>query len=219
MGNTNDILMCIIPALSFKDLLPNRPMLELLPQIGSGQGWAETASCYNRLLETHIGTTIEESFYYAVVVKTMDFLYYACEPYDKFVTPPKELNEQLKPIVETLASLKFVHVVTELIPIFDVQQRRGAFRDIFALFGRDKMGRDWDISTARRLDEDDDNMDVLKRHLGFSEGHQGVYRQLIGQKEEPQYHRIVERSRFGNDGKLECAITVRTGDNNLCDDR
>ncbi|KAK7432975.1 hypothetical protein QQZ08_000446 [Neonectria magnoliae] len=88
LGTTIDILLCMIPALSFKDLLPNQAMLKLIPQFGHGQGWAETARFYNRLLETSLGNAIEENFCYAVVVAAMDFLYFACEPYDKYITPP-----------------------------------------------------------------------------------------------------------------------------------
>jgi hypothetical protein len=211
MGNTNDILMCIVPALSFKDLLPNRQMLELLPQIGSGQGWVETASCYNQLLKTHIGTTTKESFCYAVVVKTMDFLYYACEPYDKFVMPRYELRGQLQTIVKALASPKFVRAMAKLVPVFDLQRRGEAFRDILALFEPDGIRGNRAISTARGLDKNDDNTDILKRHLGFSDGHQEVYRNLIQLKDQSQYHYPVDHSSFENDGKLERAIAVRTG--------
>lgn len=216
LGSTNDILMCMIPALSFKDLLPNQPMLELLPQVGSGQGWVETARCYNRLLETPIGTTIEEDFCYAVVVKTMDFLHLACEPYDDSIRPSPELNDQLKTIVETLSS-KFVDVVSKLIPIFNLQQRGDAFRDIFASFGYEELRDLPDNFPMQGNHQDDEYMNLLERKLGFSKGHRKVCGSRIKEKEKaqdsetgPGQGRDLGPTSFGKDGKSNVPVPSAT---------
>lgn len=120
LGNTTDILLCIIPAFSFQDLLPNFVMLKLIPQIGSGQSWAQTSRCYNRLLETSIRADTKGQFCYHVVVSTMDFLYFACEPYDEWIRPSLELSTELSAIVAKLFSGKFAPFIKRLIPIYDL---------------------------------------------------------------------------------------------------
>lgn len=94
LGTVNQILFCMIPALSFHDLLPNQPILGLIPKIENGQGWKETAHCYNNLLESGIsaGEGGEEKFCFFVVVDATDFLHLACEPYSGPNVPPPDLD-------------------------------------------------------------------------------------------------------------------------------
>ncbi|KAK7420800.1 hypothetical protein QQX98_002604 [Neonectria punicea] len=182
LGTTIDILLCMIPALSFKDLLPNQTMLKLVPQFGHGQGWAETARCYNRLLETSIGTATEENFCYAVVVAVMDFLYFACEPYDEYITPPWELRDELKDIVGQLVSEKFVHAVKKLAPVYTLQHRREAFAYIFKQF-KSGEGTDSCLKVFETMNINVD-MEFGKHTLGFSELHQRVH----AATKEDKYH-------------------------------
>ncbi|KAF3054087.1 hypothetical protein E8E11_011412 [Didymella keratinophila] len=120
IGTQDEILLCMIPAFSSKDLLPNHVILKLIPQVRLGQGWAETARCYNRLLEqsmrvTYHETIAEEKFCYNVLVATVDFLIFASEPYDGHISPPQELillqihsfNEYLVPFLFLEKTLGF----------------------------------------------------------------------------------------------------------------
>lgn len=114
LGNSTEVLLCMIPAFSYRDLLPNHVMLQLILEVGHGQGWVETAHCYNRLLETSLETDVEESFCYSIIVTTVDFLCFACEPYDKFVTPQTELSTEIEDIVARFVSLRFESIFNGL---------------------------------------------------------------------------------------------------------
>jgi len=133
LGSISQSLFCMIPALSFHDLLPNHAVLKILPKVGRGQGWEETAHCYNQLLETNIRADEhkKERFCYSVVVDAMDFLYVASEPYSHSIVPPPELDVELKTLATKLASSKFAPITQSLAPIYDLQHRRRAFRSIF----------------------------------------------------------------------------------------
>lgn len=133
LGSATHILLCMIPALSFRDLLPNHDIVpRLIPQIGPGQGWAETAGFYKNLLETSVRITPEEEkFCYTIVVATMDFIYLACRPYDESNEMPKELGEELRAIVSKLSSKDYARVIKKLAPIYSQQKRAMVFGRIF----------------------------------------------------------------------------------------
>ncbi|KIL90085.1 hypothetical protein FAVG1_06823 [Fusarium avenaceum] len=136
MGSTHDILLCMIPALSFKRLLPNQEVLKLIPHVGSGRLWAETASCHRHLLKT-----IHDDEYgvrgrldISIVTTTMDFLSFACEPYGEHIGLPSTLNLELSGIVENLCSPVFADLMEKLAPVYRQQRRQSTFKYIFSRF-------------------------------------------------------------------------------------
>ncbi|KAK3312638.1 hypothetical protein B0H66DRAFT_484763, partial [Apodospora peruviana] len=134
LGSRSEILLCIIPALSFNDLLPNERILSLMPREAPrivGHGWARTASFYHDLLECSFGSEIEEYFALAAVTTTMEFVHLACEPYSKdTIAPDKELDRELRKLVDLLKD-KFLNILIKLMPAFDLQKRREDFQDVF----------------------------------------------------------------------------------------
>lgn len=148
LGRNQDILLCMIPALSFKDLLPNERILRLIPQMSPGCSSVETARCYHNSLKT-MRTHIEGHFTFSVVAMTMDFLNLAFEPYgeDRDVDDYDDLSndddqssddgrsfdprEELLRVAKTLATEKFGEVVQRLAPIYELQNRRRDFLVIF----------------------------------------------------------------------------------------
>jgi len=65
LGTRSEILLCMVPAFSFWDFLPNENVLSLMPsdpQRIQQHGWARTAGFYYSLLESDIGVSIEEYF-------------------------------------------------------------------------------------------------------------------------------------------------------------
>jgi hypothetical protein len=198
LGSQTDILLCIIPALSFKDLLPNHVMLKLMPQIRRGQGWAETAHCYNRLLEqglrvTPHGTMAEEKFCYNVVVATIDFLCFASEPYDEHVQPPSELRIELEEIVARLVSIRFASVVRKLAQAYILQRRNGCISAMFRLY--DTSAQPAEAERLERLLNCEKDMQgclealkvtdkvdfaFLEKSLSFSKPHRPIYEALSG---------------------------------------
>lgn len=135
LGKYMDIMLCMIPALSSKDLLPNQVILKLIPPMRHEQGWAATARSYSRLLDTSIQTSPAEMFCYSVVVEAMDFLSFACQPYDRFVEPQAELKYELEKLIHQLISPRFKHLLTQLAPLYAIQQRQTQFQQIFNQHG------------------------------------------------------------------------------------
>lgn len=199
LGTQNDVLLCMIPAFSYKDLLPNHAMLKILPQIRRGQGWAETARCYNRLLEQGLrvkqhGTMAEEKFCYNVVVETIDFISFASEPYDEHVRAPGDLSVELEDIVARLVSIRFAPVVKKLAQAYILQRRNKDIAAILKLFGTPAslarladneqlerlFGREADLQgcldalkVAEKLE-----FSFLEKSLGFSKYHRTLYEAL-----------------------------------------
>ena len=205
LGSFNDILLCMVPALSFKDLLPNNTMLKLMPQPERGATWLEASRAYKRLLDSKIGTSTGENFCYAVVTAVLDFLYIACEPYDEYITAPAELRQELVRIVKKLLSSKFAAVVAKLAPVYELQGRREQFLEIFRFYRKgNKKGKNLeslrDYSLERFLKADspfhrlvagafiNSSLDIevgfLERKLGFSKGHQLVYQTIKRERDK-----------------------------------
>ncbi|KAF5012140.1 hypothetical protein FDECE_1789 [Fusarium decemcellulare] len=136
LGSMTDILLCMVPALSSMNLLPNHVVLKLMPHLGSAQGWAETTNCYRKLLATIKTDTVrkEDKFSVAIVTAVMDFLSFAYEPYDALTRPTRELRIELRFIVTNLASPKFATVMEKLAPFYRLQRRLIIFEDIFTQF-------------------------------------------------------------------------------------
>lgn len=209
LGTQSEIMLCMIPAFSSRDLLPNHVILKLVPQIRHGQGWAETARCYNRLLEQSMrveprGNMAEEKFCYNVVVATIDFLCFACEPYDQHVVAPEELSTELEDIVARLSSIKFAPIVQKLAQAYFLQQRHAVIADIFELFGtadsferlsyneavRRSFGSGNQLSeclNVLRNPEKKLNFTFLEKTLGFSKPFRALYEALSGMPRTVRY--------------------------------
>jgi hypothetical protein len=158
LGNMTDILLCIIPALSFMDLLPNEAILSLLPTQSPDQGWAETAHCYRNLLKTDMGVSTEEHFCYAAVVASIDFLLFASEPYDDYVMPSPELKNELMAMVAILIR-RFGSIVGKLFPVYAMQSRLTVFQQTLDRFGVDFLRLErYDLMSERTKFE-------IRRHL------------------------------------------------------
>ncbi|RSL49481.1 hypothetical protein CEP54_012405 [Fusarium duplospermum] len=127
LGSTTDILLCMIPALSSVHLLPNQAILKLMPRVGSGRGWVETAICYRKLLETIKTEKVseEDQFSVNIVVASIDFLSFAYEPYDERMKPPEDLDDELRAITQELLSPKFIAIMERLEPVY---HRQGRYR-------------------------------------------------------------------------------------------
>ncbi len=169
LGSTTDISLCMIPAFSFKDLLPNDQILKLVPQISPERGWVETARSYKDLLLIDIGTQIEERFSLSVVVMIMDFLYFALEPYytadhlaeddypmdndkpnennvnketptGKYDDLDSDFRSELFGIVSIIALGKLKEIVKKLAPLYELQGRRKDLAKVFQYFESDVTG-------------------------------------------------------------------------------
>ncbi|RSL58762.1 hypothetical protein CEP53_006033 [Fusarium sp. AF-6] len=125
LGSTTDILLCMIPALSSRHLLPNQAILKLMPRVGFGPGWVETAICHKKLLKTIKMDRVseEDQFSVAVVVASMDFLDFAYEPYDEQTKPTWNLGEELLAVEQELLSPKFTTIMEKLAPVYHGQSR------------------------------------------------------------------------------------------------
>lgn len=198
LGTEKEVLLCMIPAFSVKDLLPNHVILKLVPQIRRGQGWAETARCYNRLLEQSMrvqpaGRIPEEKLCYNVVVATIDFLEFAFEPYNEYFQPPFELGEELGEIVAKIASNRFAPIIKKLIQAYTMQRRNQNIADILDVccdydisvpeshaqaIARERRCRALAQVMRRPIEKLD--FEFLEDSLGFSKAHRPVYEALCG---------------------------------------
>ncbi|KAK3361738.1 hypothetical protein B0T24DRAFT_671375 [Lasiosphaeria ovina] len=129
LGDATEVLLCIVPPLSFADLLPNEVMLRMLPQKNPDCGWAEVADCYNNLLQSELGKSIEERFCYEAVVVTVDFLLVVSEPYEPYdddedTKPRDELQVALMTLANTLLS-GYYKILGKLFKVYRLQRRFG----------------------------------------------------------------------------------------------
>ncbi|KXX81406.1 Ankyrin-1 [Madurella mycetomatis] len=133
LGSRTEILLCMVPALSFHDILPHESILSLIPgepQRIQQHGWARTASLYHDMLRSSIGVETREKFAQSVVIHAMEFVYLACEPYDDGIEPDSEFKREIQELVGCLA-MKFHTILKDLLPYYELQNRRGAFHDVF----------------------------------------------------------------------------------------
>ncbi|KAF2450262.1 hypothetical protein P171DRAFT_438940 [Karstenula rhodostoma CBS 690.94] len=128
LGKYIDILLCMIPALSSKDPLPNHVMFRLIPPLRQGQSWTAITRAYSSLLRTKIRTSLPELFCYNVVIGVMDCLQFASEPYDSHVQPQKELGYELQRLIGQLKSPRYRQ-------IYAIQRRWTQFEEIFNQYG------------------------------------------------------------------------------------
>lgn len=181
MGANTDILLCIIPAFSATDRLPNQAMLQLIPTIGKDNAWIPLTSCYNSLMATNMRTEKPESLCLAAVIHAMDFLYFAHLPYDTVVRPPEELGEELRKLTTRISSPIFKHTVSMLAPMHNLQGRREAFYSIYQQYkdhGRVADGclKLYEGANTEIVPIPEETGSIL----AFSESHQKVYTWLKG---------------------------------------
>ncbi|KAI8712283.1 B30.2/SPRY domain-containing protein [Fusarium sp. LHS14.1] len=130
LGMSNDILLCVIPALSYRDLLPNEMILGLMPSISQGirqYGWQQMAWLYNQLLTVCSGLD-GERFAMAVLVDTIEFIILCSESH--------ELIDKLGGLPSYIAE-KFPQTLTQLAPCYKLQNRQ---RQLYELFRRCGFG-------------------------------------------------------------------------------
>lgn len=162
LGSTTDILLCMIPALSSRNLLPNQAILKLMPRVDSGRRWVEIANGHKKLLETIKTDEVseEDRLSVAIAVASIDFLSFAYEPYDEQTKPPQDLDSELKTIAQELLSPKFITVLEKLAPVYRRQYRHRLLYDVLL----------YPAGPVRRLDGD-----FAKNILGFTQYHLGMF--------------------------------------------
>ncbi|KAG5800556.1 hypothetical protein H9Q69_000443 [Fusarium xylarioides] len=199
LGRTEHILLCMIPALSKSNLLPNRATLERIPRVGSGHGWVETAQCYKKLLDTLTGDEVSanDRLGVGIVTKTMDFLAFAWEPYDIITKPSSDLKYELSAIAEQLVSPKFTKVMRKLFPVHHMQQRKDLFEKIFEQLVPGIPKEYLQISeSSKDLDEN-----FAQDYLGFTKCHLEVWKGYEGSK--PPYEIGWEFGRHEHDAEAK----------------
>jgi hypothetical protein len=180
LGSVSDILLCMVPALSFNDRLPNEKMLSLMVPLDFQQiqihGWARTATFYHELLELSTGADIDDFFAVAAVVKSMDFIYFAYQPFTRSIEPDEDLARELKKVVERLAQ-GFATTLEHLSPVYEMQRRSEIFRAIFEEYANiDKANIDKLFAPRGRKDRLEegyrflDKIGVTSRHRSACEG-------------------------------------------------
>lgn len=179
LGTTMDIQLCIIPALSFVDRLPNQAMLQLMPPIGKDTAWVTIARCYNSLMKMNMRAKKAETFCLTAIVYAMDFLYIAHLPYDTVLKPPRELKEELEKLVATLSSSRYQQVVGMLVPFHNLQGRRAAFDSIYRQYKENEDVADGCLGLYQTPNVEMGE-EYPKSVFGFSESHQKTYNWLRG---------------------------------------
>lgn len=165
LGTRSEILLCMVPAFSFRDLLPNENVLSLMPsdpQRIQQHGWTRTASFYYSLLESDIGVAIEEYFAVAVVVETMEFIYMAFEPYtddeNVKIPPDPDLKYETGRLVGCLSE-RFQFILKKLLPVYACQRRRRIFQGIFRYCAEGNGGQEKTERGSARMDDDSSSDD------------------------------------------------------------
>ncbi|KAF5706856.1 hypothetical protein FGLOB1_7208 [Fusarium globosum] len=182
LGRTQHILLCMIPALSNANLLPNQAILKRIPRVGSGHGWVETARCYKKLLDTLKGdeVSVNDRLGVGIVTNTMDFLAFAWEPYDVINNPPKELRDELSAIAKQLVSSRLNSVMKQLFPVHKMQHRQDLFKSIFEQLVPEIPNEYLDIYEL----QEGLNPSFAQNSLGFTKYHLEVWKAWEGSKDE-----------------------------------
>ncbi|KAF4884743.1 Ankyrin-3 [Colletotrichum fructicola] len=181
LGSTTDILLCMIPALSFKRLLPNQAILRLMPRVGSGRGWLETATCYRQLLETieknHV--SVDDRLGVAATVASIDFLSLA---YEHLELPPY-LSKEVGAIEQHLASAEFAGIMDKLEPAYRQQNRHELFQKIVRRKTDQVSGLDREFSI--------NVLGFTRHHLAMFEAKKQVTSNfLISDEEKEKYAKV-----------------------------
>jgi hypothetical protein len=194
LGTKIDILLCIIPALSKRDLLPNHAMLRLIPPVSPVNDWASIARCYNSLMMSTLDIAKPEKLCYAAIVHVMDFLELACQPYNKSLQPSEYLLLEIREMVRNLKVSHFLQVLQGIVAALHNRQGRGpTFESIIRLYGGDSGEWHKLLSLYQQGDTKIDD-EGLKKIVGFSKAHQQVSK-LLRQKRvssTPAQHMVIK---------------------------
>ena len=185
MGSSTDLLLYIVPAFSFHDLLPNQAILQLMPPLDHNQTPEVTAHYYIDLLAMSLRVDKPEPFCYAVVCYTMDFLYAAYQPFDERSRYSYDFKKATTDIVRELGT-KFRAVVEALVPVHNLQGRRNGFHFIFTKHVEKPAKKDGTLNGFLDLYQNtsaDMSEDYPSVALGFSVSHQKMYGWLKGNDE------------------------------------
>ncbi|WAO95424.1 B30.2/SPRY domain-containing protein [Fusarium falciforme] len=128
LGTVNDILLCMIPALGFRDLLPNEVVLGLMPSIPEGirqHGCQEMTHLYRKLL-ARCSSRDGECFVTAVLLETIEFILIASESL--------ALIDTLRSLLVDIAE-KFPRTLKHLALGFHLQGRAQKLRQVFRRCG------------------------------------------------------------------------------------
>ena len=213
LGSESDILFCMIPAFSAKDMLPNYEMLQLIsPRNILTSGWLEIAHCCKYLLDSDMRTDPPERYSFAAVIMVMDFLYLASQPYDTTNKPDDSLEIELSAIIKKLAGGRFAGILANLAIAYEFQRRRDAFRRIFEIFGdaremvKSKGISSFFLNTKQLHEEMPDTMESLERNLSLPRVHQRLCRQYAREMKVIPDDTLLEwnksRSPTSEDGEL-----------------
>ncbi len=169
LGTSGDIMLCMIPAFSFHDLLPNEIVLDQPPPTDilrkTRDDWIRLTPRYIKLLDqtqSLVSKDTKRFLALTAVVSTMEFIYLLGLDFSKPRIYPKDLeNQQMnteaggkrpdgqtKDLDKQLDKLlnkifeKFPNILEKLWPIYELQQRKKAFNDIFR--GCSKVGNEAD---------------------------------------------------------------------------
>ncbi|KAL2674220.1 hypothetical protein Neosp_012670 [[Neocosmospora] mangrovei] len=137
LGTATDILLCMIPALSFRDLLPNEVVLELIPPISEGlrqHEWQEMVKLHEQLLVT-CSSHEDEHFAMMALVKTIEFILLASQSDDLM-----NADEQGKPDIFGWTPLHYVAATTDQghPELIDEFVRIGRVKDLFSSLDKSK---------------------------------------------------------------------------------
>lgn len=90
LGDRNQILLCMIPALSSRKLLPNQVALKLIPCMSPTSRWVNIAGVHEKSLGRINSMDIGDVFNVGIVTAAMDFLSFVFENYDDLNEPLQE---------------------------------------------------------------------------------------------------------------------------------
>lgn len=184
LGGDIDVLLCIIPALSHMDLLPNHVILRLIP-LNMPIEWISTARCYSNLMTSTSEMLKPERLSYAAIVHIMDFLELACRPYSGALPPPMELRLNIINIVKSLCEYPFQHMVKDIVALHVLQSRGSIFASIFRRYGQQSDNRQ-QLKNLIEIYEHGYNKAIhpySKRAIGFSSGHEKMRKVLRALRE------------------------------------
>ena len=187
LGTSDEILQCMIPVFSFNDRLPNDIVLgKPVPEDVSrkeNRDWVKLVPRYVKLLDETadlIHTETQSNLALNAVVNTMEFVYLLALDIFRTSNGPKETESEgkiqlkdRKPIDERIDKLvseifnKFYDILMTLWPMYELQHRADAFKEIFSLCSGAK-------ERASMLGHQDLIDESFMDRVGFSELHQEI---------------------------------------------
>lgn len=148
LGPVEDVLLAIIPPLSYRGILPNEAMMRvLLRKIGDYEeyhNWSQAQRVYLNLLQLDMDPRRMDRISYEIVVELIEFLFIAKEALDDLDDwndnkQAKSLKEAEESISVTLRNNELLfNVARELQLFFRRQGRDKTFEGLFKKFEEDR---------------------------------------------------------------------------------